>query len=125
VPKEYIEREALLEKSETMHDGQRCCLAIREGYVYTAPAADVVEVVRCKDCKHAKMYTDIIGDPHLFCCSGRSIYRRKVDFDDYSSYGERKDNGTAQKKDYRMKTGYICAVLRLGVFAIGQYVTLR
>lgn len=43
--KEYIEREALLKKSETMHDGQRCCLTIREGYVYTAPAADVVEVV--------------------------------------------------------------------------------
>lgn len=45
MPKEYIERGELLKKSETMHDGQRCCLAIREGYVYTAPAADVVEVV--------------------------------------------------------------------------------
>lgn len=53
--------------------------------------ADVVEVVRCKDCKHAKMYNDILGDPHLFCCNGRSIYRRKVDFDDFCSYGERKE----------------------------------
>lgn len=52
---------------------------------------DVVEVVRCKNCKYAKMHVDIIGEPHLFCCNGKSIYRRKVDFDDFCSYGERKE----------------------------------
>ena len=53
--------------------------------------ADVVEVVRCKDCKNVKMLIDIIGEPHLFCCSGRSINRMRVEFDDYCSYGERRE----------------------------------
>ena len=29
--------------------------------------------------------------PNLFCCNGRSINRMKVEFDDYCSHGERKE----------------------------------
>lgn len=43
--KEYIERGAILRKSETMFDGQKYCTAVNTGFIYTAPAADVVEVV--------------------------------------------------------------------------------
>jgi hypothetical protein len=43
--KEYIERGAILRKSETMFDGQKYCTAVNTGLIYTAPAADVVEVV--------------------------------------------------------------------------------
>lgn len=87
--KEYIERGALL--SELCGDDP----SRMEDYYYNAiknaPAADVVEVVRCKDCKDVKMLVDIIGEPHLFCCNGRSINRMKVDFEDYCSCGERKE----------------------------------
>ena len=57
--------------------------------------ADVVEVVKCKDCKHSK-YKPIIGkleegeQPELLYCTmfvnGQHIYE-----DDYCSYGERKE----------------------------------
>ena len=43
--KEYIERGAILRKSEPMFDGQKHCTAVNTGFIYTAPAADVVEVV--------------------------------------------------------------------------------
>lgn len=47
------------------------------------PAADVVEVVRCKDCKH---WQD--GGFSSYCiCDGFTHS------DDYCSYGERKDEG--------------------------------
>ena len=93
--KEYIERGALIYRlkyyySHTSGDIQYAYgVALKE--VRSAPAADVVEVVRCKDCKNVKMLIDIIGEPHLFCCSGRSINRMRVEFDDYCSHGERKE----------------------------------
>ena len=42
------------------------------------PSADVVEVVRCKDCKH------YAGDG-MYCAEDRIVHD-----DDYCSYGERK-----------------------------------
>ena len=54
------------------------------------PAADVAEVVRCKDCKHydmgvcLKIYSD--GNVHSAAWQSRSP-------DDFCSYGERKDGG--------------------------------
>ena len=48
-----------------------------------APAADVVDVVRCKDCKHL-MFSDMYGE-----CS--QAHMGIVRPDDYCSYGERKD----------------------------------
>ena len=92
--KEYIEREALLKKSETMHDGQRCCLAVREGYIYTAPAADVVEVVRCKDCKFFIPDSELDHNeyPNIIEADGLCDNSLKfTDADDYCSYGERKE----------------------------------
>ena len=49
-----------------------------EQYIHLMPAVDVVEVVRCKDCKH-----------YLFCC--RTIRTGGNRPDDFCSYGERKD----------------------------------
>lgn len=56
------------------------------------PSADVVEVVRCKDCKYWKPYTSQYGTGQ-FCecpCSfgGQGIKKP----DDYCSYGERRDD---------------------------------
>lgn len=50
-----------------------------------APAADVVEVVRCKDCKHYKT---------MFCKMDiwhKDITLYRADENDFCSYGERKD----------------------------------
>ena len=60
------------------------------------PTADVVEVVRCKDCKYLKPYTSQYGTGQ-FCecpCSfgGQGIKKP----DDYCSYGERRD-----EKEYK------------------------
>ena len=86
---EYIDREALckiLENWRNAHadvdDEQGCGLledAIRE--VDAQPAADVVEVVRCRDCQKFKTYG---------CRMVASGY------DDFCSYGERKDGDNAE-----------------------------
>lgn len=47
------------------------------------PTADVVEVVRCKDCKHL-MFSDCYGE----CAQAHMGIVRP---DDFCSYGERKD----------------------------------
>ena len=45
---------------------------------------DVVEVVRCKDCKHWKQVNE---ERHACYYHGS-----EMDYDEYCSYGERKDN---------------------------------
>ena len=50
-----------------------------------APAADVVEVVRCKDCKYAKP----MSFKGYFMCKRHHKYCRKAD--DFCSYGERRE----------------------------------
>ena len=61
-------------------------------FFQTVFEADVVEVVRCKDCKYLKPYTSQYGTGQ-FCecpCSfgGQGIKKP----DDYCSYGERRDD---------------------------------
>ena len=64
--------------------------------INNAPTADVVEVVRCRDCKHnvanwqhdeldIEDYTDIVCD--YFMTDG-------MEANDYCSRGERSENGT-------------------------------
>lgn len=47
------------------------------------PTADVVEIVRCKDCKYWKQVT---AERHA-CC----VFGFEMDCDEYCSYGERKE----------------------------------
>lgn len=54
--------------------------------VQFAPTVDVVEVVRCKDCKHLEI-TGCYGE------CGRAYLSGIVKPWDFCSYGERKDNG--------------------------------
>jgi hypothetical protein len=99
---EYIEREALQREmrafvAEIVHRGCEEMITGKDscnpyewtrGYeagaqkCYTlmdaTPAADVVEVVRCKDCKH-----------HHYICPSGFIARKANDF---CSYGERRNN---------------------------------
>lgn len=95
MPKEYIEREEAVKKIS----GGESMKSIAESdaderfveVLKRIPAADVVEVVYCKECKH------------LYCCSAidREFYCRHIhgmkgalnpiEENPYCSYGERKD----------------------------------
>ena len=55
-----------------------------------APTVDAVEVVRCRDCKHAWIHP--CG--YVYCHrDGRNAYEMTFNLDSFCSYGERKDNG--------------------------------
>lgn len=83
---EYIEREALLKKANELAGGvfgtPRIIVAIKN-----APKADVVEVVRCKECKYYEVHKPSVT---LNCerSDGRLIPMLP---DDFCSYGERKE----------------------------------
>lgn len=53
-----------------------------------APTADVVEVVRCKDCVHCQEYMNFRMEKYLGCNGNRDIY--KVTPTHFCSYGKRK-----------------------------------
>lgn len=81
---EYIDRDKLI---RDLIDNRSFCPAIVKNAIENAPTEDVVEVVRCKDCKYrnthdCKMWYQcvICGDYHHW------------ERDDYfCSYGERKE----------------------------------
>lgn len=59
------------------------------------PAADVVEVVRCKDCKYGDY--DSKPDGAMVCLrTNDGFWRQETDF---CSYGERKDGGGSGVSD--------------------------
>ena len=53
------------------------------------PAADVIEVVRCKDCKY--LTADTLDQKAVYFCTQNAFAKRRVRLDDFCSYGERKD----------------------------------
>ena len=54
------------------------------------PAADVVEVVRCGQCKHCVEHYDTDGNAPYWTCQE---WDSGTDYDGYCYYGERKDGG--------------------------------
>ena len=93
--KEYIDREEMLSAvcrgcNEEFSDAPcepSACAMLRE--LKKIPTADVVEVVRCRDCKHATFYS----------CKNDACYRGiiceyRIGTDDenfFCGYGERKE----------------------------------
>ena len=83
--KEYIERDAAV--SAVRHAWAKGLEPTQ--YIEEIPAADVVEVVRCKDCKYGWK-----------CCSGkiacqrdgRVAYEMLFEPTSFCSYGERRDD---------------------------------
>ena len=73
----YIDKEKLLKKMIHWYTKERLIDCVRD-----MPTADVVEVIRCKDCKYyiSEPYycfrKDILMTPHSFCSYGK---RREVD----------------------------------------------
>ena len=97
--KKYIDREALLNRLEQSTDtlwkglGRSWwahSVILKDNFVSLireAPTADVVEVVRCKDC----VYWD--GRGYDGRCEARKngLIREYTNYDDFCSYGERKE----------------------------------
>lgn len=72
----YIDADLLQEDFKADHGGKRSLM------IDTQPTADVVEIVRCKDCKYYNaIYTNRLSE----CEKGFETYGN-----DYCSYGERR-----------------------------------
>lgn len=59
-------------------------------FIDKEPAADVVEVVRCRDCKHSYR---IDGAKEEYDCAKISAFAKFFPGDHFCGYGERKTNG--------------------------------
>ena len=96
--KEYIEREAIcyqLEKQESI-DGQPRAIRRARRIVANFPAADVVPVVRCKDCEYWDATQEAPLSEGCFLCTLEGGYP-KGDF--YCALGERRMDGTEPPKE--------------------------
>lgn len=80
---EYIEREALIESIRN-GDGTPMQKLFAECCVRSVPIADVVEVIRCKDCRHSEICPDAL----LWC----NECERIVGQDGYCYKGERRND---------------------------------
>lgn len=82
---EYIDREAAnLALAEQGFDWDKAKQALA-----SVPVADVVSVVRCKDCKHAYINSFSSASGVALCSSSAKVMQQ----DDFCSYGERKNGG--------------------------------
>ena len=97
--KEYIEREAALEKViEVKHHDPELSGVVLHRYIKEIdlkdiPTADVAEVVRCKDCK---WYSELAcGEGELLGSQGwcNEVMARPMPSDGFCSFGERENNG--------------------------------
>lgn len=89
--KEYIEREALIKA--IANDCLELVYYTKEDAIQSVkanPAADVVEVVRCRDCKHSYR---IDGAKEEYDCAKISAFAKFFPGDHFCGYGERKTNG--------------------------------
>ena len=73
--------------------GYICALSVTEGIIAKAPTADVVEVVRCKDCKHhpdngGECDRSITHTGRDYVCEVNTYRYIGID---YCSCGERRD----------------------------------
>lgn len=98
---EYIDRERLLRKfniDDMMNvNGTLISLHDAREKISNFPAADVVPVVRCGDCKYStlpSMQTQIYGKAGTRTCHNKKspCNRRNVFSDDFCRYGDRKND---------------------------------
>lgn len=86
--KEYIEREAFKRK---LIDEKSFFPAIVASALKEMPAADVVEVVRCRECKYYSVtHCPITGHELSVCLQG--VSQQWVGENHFCSYGERREN---------------------------------
>ena len=108
---EYFEREAALalvrpdapEDEKTVVTIATAKKLVRD-IVRRTPAADVAPVVRCKDCKHSTLPSELTqryGKPGTLTCHNMHApsNRRNVGSNDFCSYGARMDGDSDAKAD--------------------------
>lgn len=92
---EYIDRETAIKAVEKADytaiadDADSCKADYLREIIERVPAADVVPVVRRKDCKHAYINSFSAASGVALCSSSAKVMQQ----DDFCSYGERKDGG--------------------------------
>ena len=78
----YINRKELIENLEKFAPEHLTPLI--KNLIEKQPTAEVVEVVRCKDCR----FVELMSDGKTYACIRQSAYKKPTDF---CSYGERRD----------------------------------
>ena len=89
---EYIKRETAVRMVMAAKWGDGSDGAMAMEIVASAPAADVTPVVRCKHCTDGIMSND---NKYIICCR----LGVGMEFDDFCSHGERKDEGISYVAD--------------------------
>ena len=84
---EYIKRSTVMYYLDGIATADEMAMNIAKAAVKRIPAADVVEVVRCRECKHENVY-HAISDKRTWC----DYWGIDPDFDDFCSCGERRDS---------------------------------
>lgn len=89
---EYIDRDALVAKFDRMGLGEHSFIekVFSDGVrtiIAEMPAADVVPVVRCKDCVHWR--EAVTNDKGFLICPASGM---EITESDFCSYGEREEN---------------------------------
>jgi hypothetical protein len=87
VAKEYIEREALIENLKRF--ASEHFRELTKMLIEKETAADVVEVVRCKDCVFGKNDTPYCQKYGLIYCAFDNTIKQKNNH--FCAYGERKE----------------------------------
>lgn len=86
---EYISREAALSAQNKSMNLAECRKRLER-----LPAADVVEVVRCRECKHSIMHKFPYNYKKVLACNDpHGVTIRAVKPMHFCSYGERKNGG--------------------------------
>ena len=86
---EYIEREALMRNLK--HFAPEQLTPLVESLIQKQPTADVVEVIRCKDCKYRGSRLSVPTGVYYSCANYNLPYCKP---DDYCSLGARMDGET-------------------------------
>ena len=92
--KEYISRDEMIEQTKArivlgapkFNTGLEAAIEVAT----SIPAADVVEVVRCGQCKYCVEHYDTDGNAPYWTCKE---WDSGTDYDGYCHYGERKEGG--------------------------------
>lgn len=97
----YIERaavETMLENAQIITDGEYCGYCMEDINLGSIPTADVVEVVRCRECKHYHAGTGWCDQLSYFqtsdgepCSPAESMDWKMFQENDFCSHGKRKE----------------------------------
>lgn len=85
----YIDADLIEYHDSFTNDGEYARVAFGDD-IDVLPTADVVEVVRCKDCRWVKLHTTpIFHKTYKICTLSNAVYAN----DFYCAFGERREDG--------------------------------